>query len=289
MAPVEPGWPQPVDSLAALLGEHDAILCDIWGTIHDGRAAIPGAVPAMRAARARGVPVVLTSNVPRPGSALLAPLARVGIPRDAWDALVTSGDLVREELARRAPGPALRLGRTTDTSLWEGTGVAFAGVADAQFAVIAGLRDALEEPGSYRDVLTRARIRDLELVCANPDVQVMHGSSLQWCAGSVAAQYEALGGRVVQAGKPHPPIYQRARAVVADLLGRPADRLLAVGDGIPTDVIGADREGIDCLFVATGINGDTLLGPDGRPDAGQVHAALAARGTRAAWVIDRLR
>ncbi len=289
MVPIEPGWPQPIDSLAPLLGQHDAILCDIWGTIHDGRTAIPGAVPALQAARRGGVPVVLTSNVPRPGSALVASLARVGIPADAWDAIVTSGDLVREELARRAPGPALRLGRTTDTSLWQGTGVEFAGVAEARFAVIAGLRDAHEEPGAYRDVLTRARARGLDLVCANPDVQVMHGSSLQWCAGSVAAVYEDLGGRVVQAGKPHPPIYQRARAVVAALLGRPADRLLAVGDGIPTDVIGADREGIDCLFVATGINGDSLLGAAGRPDVGRVHDVLAARSTRAAWVIDRLR
>ena len=161
--------------------------------------------------------VVLLTNMPRPSSTMPAALGRLGFPDDAWDAIVTSGDAIRGELARRAPGPVLRLGRDTDRGLWDGLGLEFVDDLDrARFAAIAGLRTTQEAPGDYAAILRAARERDLELLCANPDVQIMSGGALRWCAGAVADAYAALGGRVVQAGKPHAAIYDRAFEVLAE-------------------------------------------------------------------------
>lgn len=281
--------PRSGESLAELIGDYDAIVCDIWGVVHDGRTVLPGAPAALRAARAAGLPVVLVSNVPRTSLTVPDALRRVGVPDDAWDAIVTSGDVTRAELARRSPGPVHRIGRETDASLWSGLGLEFSGMGPARFMAIAGL-DPDEEPDDYDGVLRRARARDLELVCANPDIQVPAGPGLAWTAGSVAVRYRVLGGRVVAPGKPEGAIYERVRSVVDRLRGRatPAGRILAIGDGIPTDVRGANRAGMDCLFVATGLNRDTLLAGDGRPDLGKVQAALAAAGARAKHVLAEL-
>jgi HAD superfamily hydrolase (TIGR01459 family) len=220
-----------------------------------------------------------------------AALAGLGFPDAAWDAIVTSGDAIRAELSRRAPGPVLRLGRDSDQGLWEGLGLEF--VEDlhrARFAAIAGLRDGVESPEAYADVLRAARDRDLELLCANPDVQIMSGGRLRWCAGAVAQAYAALGGPVVQAGKPPAAIYDRAFEVLTAIAGGavPKGRILAIGDGTTTDLLGANRQGLDALFIASGIHGDSLLDGSG-VDLARVHRALDAAGVRATYVIPRLR
>jgi HAD superfamily hydrolase (TIGR01459 family) len=284
---------QPIDRLGEVAGSYDALLCDVWGVLHDGRRVFPDVVEALRAARRGGSVVVLLTNVPRPGWVMLRALARLGIPEDAWDAVVTSGDATRDELAARAPGPVHRLGRDSDAGLWDGLGLQFATLDAAQFLAIAGLRDAADWPGAYADALREARARDLELVCANPDVQVQVGDRLQWSAGAVAAEYAAIGGRLVQAGKPHDQIYQRAYRVLAERVGSPLprERILAIGDGIATDILGANRQGIDSLLVATGIHGTSLLEadlPDAALDVERAAAALATAGARATYVIPRL-
>jgi HAD superfamily hydrolase (TIGR01459 family) len=278
-----------IDRVAEVADGYDALLCDVWGVIHDGRTVFPGVADVLRDVRARGVTVLLLTNVPRPSSTMPGALARLGFPDDAWDAIVTSGDAIRVELARRAPGPVHRIGRAGDEGLWDGLGLRFAGLEDARFLAIAGLRGPADTPEAYLAVLRAARERDLELVCANPDVRVQVGDRLVWSAGAVAARYAALGGRVVQAGKPHGAIYARAFAVLDGVAGRvvPRPRVLAVGDGIGTDLLGAQRQGIDSLFIATGMHGTSLLSGSGS-DAAKVDAALTAAGVHATYVMTRL-
>jgi HAD superfamily hydrolase (TIGR01459 family) len=184
---------QIIGSLDELAGQYDAVLCDVWGVLHDGRTVFPGTADALIGLRAAGVRVVLLTNMPRPGSTMPAALDRLGFPDAAWDAIVTSGDAIRADLSRRAPGPVLRLGRDTDQGLWEGLGLEFVEDLDrARFVAIAGLRDGHELPEAYADILSAAWDRDLELLCANPDVQIMSGGRLRWCAGSVAQAYARL-------------------------------------------------------------------------------------------------
>lgn len=279
-----------IQSLTEALGDYDAVLCDVWGVIHDGRTVYPGAADALRRVRAAGVPVVLVTNVPRPGHTMPDALDRLGFPGDAWDAVVTSGDLIRGDLAQRSPGPVHRLGRDTDEGVWHGLNLDFVDDPnDAAFLAIAGLRNPDEQPEEYYPVLRAAARRDLELLCANPDIKVSSGDRLVWCPGSVAAIYEGLGGRVIQSGKPHEPIYARCMEVVADLLGRPVppERLLAVGDGIGTDIAGAVAQGLDSVFVASGMHGDSLLDGE-RVDQSRAAAALADGGVAARYVMARL-
>jgi HAD superfamily hydrolase (TIGR01459 family) len=230
----------------------------------------------------------LLTNVPKPRGPIPVQLDRIGVPRDAWDAIVTSGDAIRAELRKRAPGPMYKIGPAEfDASLWEGLGLHFSPLREAAFIGISGLDDDLTEtPASYKDRLEAARARDLEMVCANPDIVVRVGDRLVWCAGAVARDYAALGGRVVMAGKPHAPIYDLAYAELEAIRGErvPKRRLLAIGDGAPTDVLGAARQGLDCLFVADGVNGADLQSQDGGLDLEKVSALLRGIDASATYV-----
>jgi HAD superfamily hydrolase (TIGR01459 family) len=183
-----------------------------------------------------------------------------------------------------------RIGPDYDHELWDGLGLVFADLPAAAFIGISGLNDDRREtPADYAETLRHARARDLDLVCANPDIRVQFGERLLWCAGAIARDYEALGGRVIMAGKPHPPIYELAFREVENLGGRRIDksRLLAIGDGVQTDLMGANAQGIDALFVASGMHGESLK-TDGALDAVKVKTLLAAEGARAAYVMGAL-
>ncbi|MCB9878185.1 MAG: TIGR01459 family HAD-type hydrolase [Planctomycetes bacterium] len=279
-----------IDRLDELTDRYDAILCDVWGVIHNGRRVFADAAAALQRARRRGLLVVLLTNAPKPRDPLPGQLDRLGFPRDAWDEVVTSGDAIRDELRRRAPGKLFKIGPASDAVLWDGLGLERAPLDDADFFGVSGLEALEHTPATYAEVLQRARARDLELLCANPDVQVRYGEQLIWCAGALARDYQALGGRVVMAGKPFAPIYALAHREIAARLGRAVEpaRVLCIGDGIGTDVAGANRQAHDCLFVATGMHGERFAA-QGAPAMDAIAAELAANGVHAEFVIDALR
>jgi HAD superfamily hydrolase (TIGR01459 family) len=282
--------PKILAKLDDVLSRYDALFCDVWGVVHNGRAAYAPACAALARARRAGKIVLLVSNVPKPRDPIPGQLNRLGAPRDAWDAVITSGDAIRAELKRRAPGPMYKIGPDHDAVLWEGLGLMRAELNSAAFLGVSGLNDDTREtPEDYRDILAAARARNLDLICANPDIVVQRGDQLVWCAGALARDYEEIGGRVIMAGKPHAAIYEEAYRELAARVGRPADkgRILAIGDGVPTDVRGANREGIDCLFIASGMHGEKLK-TNGVLDLGKVEAALSAETVHARYVMAAL-
>ena len=278
-----------LDTIDAIAERYDAVFCDVWGVIHNGRTLYPGAAGALKRLRGAGKSVILLTNIPKPRGPIPAQLDRLGFPRAAYDVIVTSGDAIRAELAARAPGPFYKIGPPRDAVLWEGLGLKPAPLAEAAFFAISGLNDDHEQPSAYADVLAAARARELELLCANPDIVVRVGDELMWCAGAVARDYAALGGRVVMAGKPHAPIYDLAMRELAALRGRvDRARVLCIGDGVGTDVRGANDQGLDCLFIAAGMHGEALM-TGGALDEAKAAAALAAEGAHAHYVMDALR
>ncbi len=283
-----PIGPEIISGLSAVADRYDAVLCDVWGVIHNGQVGFPAAHEALtRFQQSRG-PVVLISNSPRPSGAVLPQLRALGVPDDAWSTLITSGDVTRSELAARAPGPAWVIGPDRDLVLYDDLHLDFAGPEDAAFVSCTGLvDDETETPEDYRARLAVAAGRGLELICANPDRVVQRGAMMIPCAGALADLYETLGGRVVMAGKPYPPIYVRARDELDRLAGRPIDaaRVLTIGDGLPTDVLGARRMGLDCLFVTDGIHATETQGPDRQPERGRLDAFLAAHETFARYAV----
>ncbi|MNE04715.1 putative hydrolase YutF [compost metagenome] len=255
--------------------------------IHNGRESWPVACEALTRFNEKGGHVVLISNSPRPSSDVVAQLDALGVPRSAWKAFVTSGDATRAELARRAPGPAWIIGPDRDFVLYEGLNLTSAhDASDAAFLSVTGLfDDATETPEDYRARLIPAVERDLELICANPDRIVQKGDSIIYCGGAIADLYEEMGGRVVMAGKPFGPIYELALREAQALMGRPVDRsrVLCIGDGVITDVLGAAEQALDCLFIAQGIHGDAAKGPDGRLDPALAAELLRAETTFARY------
>ena len=281
--------PHALSGLGEIAGDYDILLCDVWGVIHNGRESWPAACEALTRFNRDHGHVVLISNSPRPSSDVVAQLDRLGVPRDSWRAFVTSGDATRAELARRAPGPAWIIGPDRDWPLYEGLGLQTAkGAEDAAFISVTGpVDDETETPEDYRERLAAGAARGLELICANPDRVVQRGDRLIYCGGSLADLYESLGGRVTMAGKPYGPIYELAVAEGQKLLGRPVNRarVLCIGDGVVTDVLGADRQALDCLFIAQGIHGDAARGPDGRLDPARAADLLKAETTWARYAM----
>jgi len=263
--------------LSDVAQNYDLVLCDVWGVIHNGRESFPQACEALaRFERERG-PVVLISNAPRPSAAIFGQLRAFGVPDDCWTAFVTSGDATRALIADRAPGPAWAIGPERDFPLYEGLPLKFAGPEEAAFIACTGLvDDDVETPEDYRAQLAVAAGRGLVMICANPDRVVQRGDQLIYCAGALADLYAELGGEVLMAGKPYAPIYERC------LEGRDVERrrVLCIGDGIATDVAGANAQNLDCLFVLGGIHG-----ADADEGAG---ALLAAKGAHAAYAMPAL-
>ena len=284
--------PHALDGLSQVADDYDILLCDVWGVIHNGRESWAEACEALSRFNATPGPngarhVVLISNSPRPASDVVAQLDGLGVPRDSWHAFVTSGDATRAELARRAPGPAWIIGPDRDAPLYAGLGLEVAsGAGDAAFISVTGPNDDTSEtPEDYRERFGPAIARDLELICANPDRIVQRGDQIIYCGGALADLYESLGGRVSMAGKPFAPIYDLALAEAERLLGRAVDRsrVLCIGDGVVTDVMGANAQGLDCLFIAQGIHGDAARGTHGRLDPDLAGTLLNAETTYARY------
>jgi HAD superfamily hydrolase (TIGR01459 family) len=279
--------PIPIGGLSELAARYDVLLCDVWGVIHNGRESFPEACAALARFRAEVGPVVLISNAPRPNAPIIDQLDSLGVPREAWSQLVTSGDATRVLLAERAPGPVWKIGPERDAPLYEGIDLAEGGPEDAAFISVTGpYDDENDEPGDYRARFQTCVARGLELICANPDIVVQRGDRLIYCGGALAQLYESLGGRAVMAGKPYAPIYEMALAEAATHLGRPVDpaRVLCVGDGLPTDVRGANARGLDVLFVANGIHGGETVGLNGL-NLEVVFDLLRQEGLQSNWTI----
>jgi HAD superfamily hydrolase (TIGR01459 family) len=279
--------PTPIRGLSELAARYDVLLCDVWGVIHNGRESFSAACAALERFRAEVGPVILISNAPRPHPPIARQLDSLSVPRSAWTQLVTSGDATRVLLAERAPGPVWKIGPERDAPLYEGLGLAEGGPEEAAFISVTGpYDDETDEPGDYRDRFITCVGRGLELICANPDIVVQRGDRLIYCGGALAQLYESLGGRAVMAGKPYAPIYEMALKEAETHLGRPVDpaRVLCIGDGLPTDIRGANARGLDVLFVANGIHGGETVGPDGL-NLGIVEDLLRQEGLQANWTL----
>lgn len=268
--------------------EKDAWLVDIWGVMHNGVAAYTSAVDACCAFRQRGGIVLLLSNSPRTTAGVRAQLDELGVTRDSYDGIVTSGDATRHLIAGLGQKGIFHLGPERDLALYEGLSARLVSAEDAEAIVCSGLfDDTTETPDDYAKLLAGFARAGLPMVCANPDLRVERGGRIIYCAGALAQAYEELGGSVAYAGKPFAPIYEMAEERLAEIKGAPIprERLLAIGDGVKTDISGAAAAGIASVYIASAVHiengaalGPALLqtlfpGPDGEPVAAMTELA----------------
>jgi HAD superfamily hydrolase (TIGR01459 family) len=267
---------------AGLLSRYDAVFCDVWGVLHDGRKAYREAGEALARFRAGGGAVILVSNAPVPASGVERVLEKTGVQRDAWDGIVSSGDIALRHIAEKGyrrmhwVGPSER-----DYALYVRLPEPSTPLDEAEAIVCTGLRDDRNETvADYHELIEQGVARKLPFVCANPDLVVDVGGLRLVCAGSLAAEYERLGGEVFWAGKPHPAAYGTARERAAELRGKAIElsRILGVGDAVRTDLAAAQGLGVDGLFVAAGIHCDDVLA-DGEIDPSRLATLFAPPGT----------
>ncbi|MDT1061049.1 TIGR01459 family HAD-type hydrolase [Paracoccus sp. CPCC 101403] len=287
---------QIINSLADISADYDVLFCDLWGCLHNGVAAYPAAVAALQGFRARGGRVVLLTNAPRPWKYVEAQLDRMNVPRDAWDLIVSSGDAAQDAMFAGAVGHKVwAIAMEKDEGFfadippeWQGAEpIRRVPLDEAEGIVCTGLfDDTTETPEDYHARLMIAKQRGLKLLCANPDVIVDLGETRLYCAGALAEYYEQMGGTSLYFGKPHPPIYDLARRK----LGLEADaRILAVGDGIATDILGAAGEGIDAIFITGGLAFDQFGVDVENPEHPLLLDWLNQRGAGPRYSMGRLR
>lgn len=253
--PVAPG-------LAAITAETDILLVDVWGVLHNGIRAHVAAGDALSQFRARGGTVVLVSNAPRSSAIVIPFLDGMGVPRSAYDGVVTSGDVSRNYLAGVGEKNLFYIGPPKDRTIFAGLPIRETAVAQADLVLCAGFEDDEKEtPLDYVPRLSACLARNLTMVCANPDLVVERGHALVWCAGAIAEKYEKMGGDVIWTGKPHRIIYDAALTMARMTRNEdvPLARVMAIGDAIRTDVAGARGIGVRVLMTADGIHGGALL------------------------------
>ena len=271
-----------LSSLRAVAPQYDCLILDLWGVVHDGIAPIPGAIECMRALIDRGKSIALLSNAPRRSDDVARRIAQLGVPTDCYHCVMSSGEEAWQYLHRRNDAFYAALGHRCvhicserDLEIREGLNLEFVDSPEnAEFILNtgpAGWDDAIED---YIPSLRQSLRCDLPMVCANPDLVVMHGAKLALCAGALAQWYESEGGRVRWHGKPYRSVYDSCLA----LLGiTDRSRILAVGDSLRTDIAGAAAAGLDSLFIIGGIHAEEFgLARDRDPDCAGIEAALTA-------------
>ena len=283
-----------INALTEVSGDYDVLFCDLWGCVHNGRVAYPAAIAALQDFRRQGGRVALMTNAPRPRRFVAEQIARLNVPRDAWDDIVTSGDAAQDAMWAGEVGRRVwHIGTEKDLGFFAGpddpraSGIERVAFEDAEGIVATGPFDETNEtPEDYREVLEQAAARGLKMLCANPDIVVDVGETRIYCAGALAQLYEQIGGTALYFGKPHAPIYDLARRHLGIDAGV---RILCIGDGISTDVDGGRRQGLDTLFITGGLAAEHL-GPDvENPEDALLTAWLAGQGQAPAYAMGRLR
>jgi HAD superfamily hydrolase (TIGR01459 family) len=273
-----------INGLSEVAAGFDAFILDLWGVIHDGVEAYPGARDTLVALRAAGKKTLLLSNAPRRADALVEQLSRLGIGRELYDLVLSSGEAVHMEMRRRTDPFYAALGRSLyhmgperDRNVFEGLDYVAVDIEHADFILNTGPWELDETVEDYMPVMQQGLARRIPMICANPDHVVIRQGAPVVCAGALAARYAEMGGVVSMRGKPDPAIYD----VALEMLGAERERVLAVGDALHTDVKGANQAGMRAVFVTQGIHAAELgITPGATPEPGRLREVMARHGER---------
>ncbi len=287
-----------IPALSEISAQYDALFVDLWGCVHDGVTAYPEAIAALQAYRKSGGIVILVTNSPKPREGVAAQLGQFGVPVDAYDSIASSGDSARSAMFRGMVGEKVYfMGEWTRDSgffdpieiINDPAQITRVPLQEAEGIVCCGPFDPMADPAVNRADFLYAKQKGMKLLCANPDIVVDRGEVREWCAGALAALYTEMGGESLYFGKPHPPIYDLARRRLNALANKvDSSRILAIGDGIHTDIQGAQGEDIDSLFITGGLAASETKTKD-QPDADALEAFVTKQMITPTFAIGRLR
>lgn len=244
-------------SLRDIASRYRGVILDIFGVLHDGVTLFEPVSEALIKLKASGIRVCLLSNSPRRAEILSERLSEMGLGRDLYDGLISSGEMVHVALSGRLPDAGLPMGqRYVHAGPGELAGL-LDGLALKRVALPSEAEFILATGDIEPDTLSleEASKLGLPMICANPDLEVIVAGRRTVCAGALAAHYEAIGGTVIRFGKPKLPAYVASLSVL-DLR---ASEVVAIGDSFATDIAGANFAGIASALALTGIHQGELL------------------------------
>jgi HAD superfamily hydrolase (TIGR01459 family) len=284
-----------ISGLSQIAGDYEGFILDLWGCLHDGVTAFPAAVEAAQNLKRAGGRILILSNAPRRASEVIARCLELGIDERCYHAVLSSGEDAWRNLKDRSDPWYAALGRRCfhlgppkDAGMCQGLDLSL--VADpggADFIMNTGAHAPEDTVETYAEVIEAGVAAGVPMVCANPDLEVIRGGKAEICAGALAQRYEELGGAVRYHGKPYPPIYESAEAILG--VSDPA-RILCIGDALRTDVAGANACGMASLWVLDGLHGPALgLTPGGAVSLERVEAEMETIGQRADFTLPVLR
>lgn len=288
-----------IENLNELESNYSILFCDVWGCIHNGIEAFETANHALKNFRSKGGLVVLLTNAPRPEEAVKRQLEAIGVCRNSYDHIVTAGDAALEFITGNTLGKKIyHIGPEKDAAFFytlfstsRGSNFSFSGLDEADFIVCTGLfDDAKETPNDYKTTFEIARNRDLAMVCTNPDIYVDFGINRIFCAGALAVAYQKIGGKVYSFGKPYHEIYNFAYKLLQNNnITTENSKILCIGDGWNTDIVGAKNQELQSLFIANGLERKSLIGSNGALDTMKLAAFLNAKEESTDYVINYLK
>ena len=247
--------PIKVNNFSEINEKYDSIICDIWGVIHNGQELFSSSVECLLKYKKIGYPVILVSNAPRPGNEIKLILKNMGLDEQCYDRIITSGDLTQTILNKKELGSrCYHIGPDRDLNVFEGVDVERVEFDDADFIFVTGLfDDKTENDESYLPLLEVGKKRGLKLLCANPDIWVQRGKDLIPCAGAISEKYKSIGGETINIGKPFSPIFDEAMVLIKEISNNTSVSTIVIGDGIDTDIKGANSYNLDSLLVLGGL------------------------------------
>ena len=235
-----------------IAAQYDAFILDLWGVIHDGAETYPQARETLQALKAANKRVMFLSNAPRRAHKVKDVLERLGVTADLYEHIVCSGEAAFHTLSQWKPMPYYFIGPDRDAGIADGLAHRrVTSMDDAEIILCAGYDYDGQPIGELEPALQRAMARNLPFFCLNPDMEVvkLNGERLL-CAGVIAERYEDLGGGVAYFGKPYNEVYATCLQALGDV---PRERIICVGDGLFTDIAGAENAGLDSVLVIGGI------------------------------------
>ena len=244
-------------NLSEITDTYSLILCDIWGVVHNGNNIYPEAVNTLLAYLEAGGNICLITNAPRRSEAIKDYLFNMGVAPDICNTIVSSGDCSYAWLSSIVDRPLFHIGPEKDNSLFVGLDLKKVNEFECLECICTGFfNEYIESISDYQKILETLLERGIVIHCANPDLYVNKGSVRLPCAGLIAQSYSQMGGKVVYFGKPHHYIYDLALETANQSMRKTVskDSILAIGDGLNTDIAGASNFGIDSFFIINGVH-----------------------------------
>lgn len=270
-----------ITGIKDVVDQYDAYVIDLWGVVHNGRKPYPWAIETLQNLKDLKKTTLLLSNSPRRVFASEDHLASMGLARELYTHIYTSGEDTHQGLKNRPDAWHQQLGEKLyhigpafHHPMYDGlTYQKVSSPKEADFLLMTGAE--MPHIEDYEADLKSAIDRNLPMLCANPDRVVVHESKIILCCGGVAERYEQMGGDVFYHGKPYPAVYQPVMTLLGGVV---PSRILAIGDSLTTDIKGAQSNGIDGALIMTGIHHEVLLS-DGQfaPNTPQLLQELSAK------------